>query len=258
MCSRHLKLPLILVALAVSVAQAATAPPLGAACSFLVLATSKIITGQYGSYTGAFGISPTSINAVTIPPGLQPVEGELYYTSKAQVDGFVYGPGEVTNPARGAMIKAYRYRWTAPAYIAAGATVTMSGALGDVIILQLDTLTTGANSIVTLVGGITPATVFYILGSTLKLGRSSQFQGQALVGSEATVGAYATWSGAVLAQGTGITMSNPYDTCPPPPPSSSSMVGLERHKLNVDGGGAVCSEDGGAQVPRVMHDDTEI
>lgn len=61
------------------------------------------------------GISPTTINAVTIPPGLKKVEGEAYWSAHPQVsNGFVWGPGNVTDPAHSAMMSAYTYANTLP------------------------------------------------------------------------------------------------------------------------------------------------
>ena len=56
----------------------ATPPNVGKLCNFIVFGSSGITTGSNGHYDGNFGISPTTIKAVTIPPGIQPVPGQSY------------------------------------------------------------------------------------------------------------------------------------------------------------------------------------
>lgn len=74
------------------------------------------------------------------------------------------------------------YQWSSPCYSAARSAITLNGAKGDVFIFQMPTLTTGAQSVVNLVGGVTADTVYWVLASTLKLGSQSNFVGNGLVG----------------------------------------------------------------------------
>ena len=50
--------------------------------------------------------------------------------------------------------------------------------------MQMPRMTTGAQSQIQLVGGVTAATVYWVTASTLHLGSQSNFVGQALVGCE--------------------------------------------------------------------------
>ncbi|KAL8276906.1 hypothetical protein RQP46_010734 [Phenoliferia psychrophenolica] len=233
------KLLLILLARMVASTDVVFAPDLTGACSFMIFGSSAITLGASGLYSGNIGMSPTTIAAVTIPDGMVAVEGQEYSTALPQVYGYVYGPGAATSAAHDAMLSAYAsanalpvsgavddrsialggqtfkagvYRWSAAAGMAAGSVVNIVGALGDVFIFQLNTLTTGASSSIVLSGGVTPATVFWILGSTLTLGASSSFSGMALAGTAVTVGASVDWTGSVYAQ-SAITMyaTIPYD-----------------------------------------------
>lgn len=126
---------LALLGLASAGESTVAAPDLGRACRFLIFATSAITTGDTGYYRGDVGelillerhglaahlvatrtgISPASIDAVTIPPGLEKVTGEDYYTAYPQVTGgFVYPPGNVTDPAHSDMLSAYDYANSLP------------------------------------------------------------------------------------------------------------------------------------------------
>ncbi|KAL8280337.1 hypothetical protein RQP46_007254 [Phenoliferia psychrophenolica] len=233
-----LAVPALVLAALAAVAPAAAqleliAPSMGTACNYMVFGTSAITTGATGTYDGTFGISPTTIDAVTIPPGLSSVPTQDYWTARPQVFGLVHGPGASADNARADYLAAYEYantlaptqpspsivlggltfdipgvyHWSTPAYSAASSTINIVGALGDVYIFQVNTLTTGAFSKVVLSGGIQADSIFWILESTLTLGASSEFYGIAMCGTAATVGASVKWVGAVFAK-SAVTMGD--------------------------------------------------
>ncbi|KAL8283177.1 hypothetical protein RQP46_005955 [Phenoliferia psychrophenolica] len=225
------------------------APYMGDACKFLVFGSSAITFGAAGHYDGNIGISPTTINAVTIPPGIQPVPGTTYYTAYPQVAGVVHGPGMLANKAHADMLAAYTeannespssptdsiepvldgmaflpgvYRWSSEVALGAGATVSLNGAFGSVFIFQIgSTLNTGADSKVILNGGVTPDSIYWVTGTSLGMGARSAFQGIVLTGSTAIVGANSNIKGSIYAQsavtiGADVTMSNVFSdiSCP--------------------------------------------
>ncbi|KAL8286847.1 hypothetical protein RQP46_003853 [Phenoliferia psychrophenolica] len=223
------------------------APPIDfkTACNYLVLATSAITTGSAGTYDGHFAIHPTDIGAIQNPGGLTVVTDEIYYSAYTGIKGFVWGPGDVSGTAHQDMMNAYTdgytraptqavdtrstklggqtftagiYQWSSPISSAARSAMTISGAPGDVFIFQAPRMTTGAQSQINMVGGVTAATVYWVLASTLTLGTQSNFVGNALCGSASTAGSNVVWDGAVFAQsavtmGASVVMSNTHSTC---------------------------------------------
>ncbi|KAL8293466.1 hypothetical protein RQP46_000167 [Phenoliferia psychrophenolica] len=221
------------------------APYMGTACQYIVFGTSQITTGESGHFDGHFGISPTTIEAVTIPPGLVPVPLSDSWTAHPQVFGSIYGPGANADSARQDFINAYNYAWSQPptegentfspvlsgqtflpgvyrwsGNVALGAsqTVTLTGALGSVFIFQSVSLTTGAFSKVKLQGGVTANSVFWVPSSTLGLGAFTQFAGISMTGTAVNVGASSTVDGSVFAQsavniGSGVVMTNDSGLC---------------------------------------------
>ncbi|KAK4705388.1 hypothetical protein P7C70_g810, partial [Phenoliferia sp. Uapishka_3] len=207
------------------------------------VATSQGISfGSDGSYTGNFGVSPRDLLS-SVSVVLEPVTGRDYYTFD-QVDGFVYGPDSLSDRAAADLQSAYTfgiaqtptvptdslhpelagqifkrgvYRFTSLVSIAAGGTLELNGAAGDVFIFQCDSISIGVKTQVVLSGGVAPTTVFWLFGGHLVIDEAADFSGQAF-GSSITVGSYTQWSGAAYSLGTvalgdGVEMANKYASC---------------------------------------------
>ncbi|KAL8278521.1 hypothetical protein RQP46_009013 [Phenoliferia psychrophenolica] len=202
--------------------------PLGkAGCQFVVFSATAITTGAGCSIVGNLGISPTAVAAVTVAAGILPVLLKPYYTGLPDIVGLIYGPGALANQAYNDVVSGYNfamaqtpsgrtdqyppsvggltltkgvYRWSGALTLAASTTLTLSGAKGDIFIMQFVALNTGASSTIALEGGVTPDTIYWVGSAALNLGASSAFSGIAFSGAAATVGASVMFNGALYAQ----------------------------------------------------------
>ncbi|KAL8290266.1 hypothetical protein RQP46_003205 [Phenoliferia psychrophenolica] len=253
----------ILAALAlVAPALAQTAPDLGRACNFVLLATSAVTTGAASLLYGNVGISPTTLAAMSIGGGMRSVVNQTYFIANPRVEGLIHGPGNLTDGAVADVRAAYTdartreptgavnvrdpildgqnftagvYQWTTVVNLSAGQNVTLIGSATDVFIFQMVALATGAASQILLIGGISPSNIFWVPTSTLGLGAASQFYGIALAGSALNVGAGALWNGAAYALsaasiGTAVILSNPSGGCGTGPETAPAAFLTEKAK----------------------------
>ena len=195
--------------------RAATAPPLGTAASFAVLAGSGITNTGASVIDGDIGSYPTT-TITGFPPGT--------------VGGTNHGGDSVTQGAKTDLTTAYNnaagqtpastvptelggttltpgvYKSAAGTFGITG-TLTLNGNASAVWIFQMaSTLTTGSGSRVVLTGGASPCNVFWQVGSSATLGTNSTFVGNILAYTSITLTTGATVSGRALARNGAVTL----------------------------------------------------
>jgi hypothetical protein len=99
------------------------------------------------------------------------------------------------------------YCFTAGATLVAGGTLILDGAATDQWYFQIgSTLTTGANSNVTLIGGALPGNVYWQIGSSATFGANTAFIGQVVAFTSLTVGAGTSNNGRLWVVNAAITL----------------------------------------------------
>ncbi len=213
-------LALLLASLIISpIASAATSPGLGAANSFVIL------SGTYGNVTAG-----TTLNGdlgYTTPPAANPtVNGSThiadstynqagidqgkalsYLASQPCTFNFPLGPVDLASDTTHGPVGVY----TPGVYCASGASnavvngnITLNGA-GTYIFRMDGAMTTGANSIVTLLNGASPCDVWWTPTQATTLGANSTFVGTDIDASGITIGSTVLWTGQALAFGGTVT-----------------------------------------------------
>lgn len=240
--SRRTRWPLLLatalltaLTLATS-SQAATAPPLGAAASFAVLAGSTVTNTGPSLISGDVGVSPGT--AVT---GLAP----------ESVIGIIHSADPVADQAKTDLTNAYNNAaGQSPAMIAtelggqnlvsgvynsaSGTFELTSGILtldgggtsNAVFIFQMqETLTTAAGGSILFINGASACNVYWQVGSSATIGADSAFAGNILASASITMVTGASLIGRALAQTGAVTLdTNVIDASQCAPPSLAVIV----------------------------------
>jgi len=207
------------------VADAATAPSLGTAANYGVLAASTVTNTGLTTINGDLGLSPGT--AITgFPPG--------------QVNGTINAADSAALQAQDDLTAAYNAAAEIPVTATipvelGGTTVTPgvyaspAGTFGITGTLTLDaqgdpnavfifqaasTLITAAASNVVLVNGAQAANVFWVVGSSATLGTSSIIQGNIMAQASITVTTGATVDGRALARTAAVTLDSDTITVP--------------------------------------------
>ncbi|MBK6768224.1 MAG: DUF11 domain-containing protein [Ardenticatenales bacterium] len=202
-----------------SVAAIGTAPPLGTAGSFAVLAGSTATNTGPTIVNGDLGVSPGS--AVTgFPPGV--VVGGIIHAAdavaaQAQLDATtarnnLAGQACDTNltgmDLGGMILTPGVYCFSTSAFLSAG-TLTLN-ALGDpnaVFVFQIgSTLITGSGTSVVIINGGQECNVFWQVGSSATLGTTTSFRGNILALASVTLNTGATLLGRAFASVGAVTM----------------------------------------------------
>ena len=215
----------------VTQAAAQTAPSLGAAQSFAVLAGSTVTNTGPSVVTGDLGVSPGT--AVTgFPPGIV-------------VGGTIHSANAVALNAQNSVTTAYNalasqactqnltgqdlgnrtltagvYCFDSSAQLTGTLTLNAQGNANAVFIFNINsTLTTASAASVVLINGANPCNVFWRVGSSATLGTSTSFIGNILALTSITLTTNASVSGRTLARNGAVTLdSNRVTaTCPAPP-----------------------------------------
>ena len=181
-----------------------TAPPLGTAANFGILAQAAItgtanIDGDVGTLSGA--ISGTITSTGTIYPVNDPIVvtaiADLlagYNDAEGQTGATAVAGGLLTGTLSPGV---YELSAATPNLVG---TVTLDGDANAVFIFQASsTLITGDASSVILTGGAQWINVFWQVGSSATLGANSTFEGTILANTSITLGAGATMTGRLLA-----------------------------------------------------------
>jgi len=197
---------------------AATAPSLGQATSFGVLAATAVTNTGPSVIAGDLGISPGNASSVTgFPPGQ--VLGTPHFADAlalgAQND-VTTAYNALASQACGTTISADLAGSTLPPGVyCSGSTMGLSGTLlldaqGDpnaVFIFQIgSSLTTASGSLVSVINGGDNCNVFWQIGASATLGTTTTFVGNILALSSITVNTGASVDGRALARTGAVTL----------------------------------------------------
>jgi hypothetical protein len=205
-------------------AGAATAPPLGTASTFAVLAATTVTNTGSTVVNGDLGLSPdTSVTG--FPPGTY--SGTEYVAdptaSAAQTDLTAsYNNAAAQSPTTTGLSSLGNQTLTpgvynAPSGLLVNGTLTLDGQGNPnaVFIFQVgSTLTTGSGSYIDLINGLQACNVFWQVGSSATLGTGSGFAGSVLALTSITVTTADTVNGSLLAQNGAVTLDSDTVTAP--------------------------------------------
>lgn len=236
---------IFLLLIAASPAFAQTAPSLGNAAPFGVLAGSAVTNTGPSVINGDVGVSPGS--AITgFPPGAVSAGSALHpadaTAAAAQVslttaynDLAGRAPTQnLTGQDLGNLtLTAGVYRFDTSAQLTGNLTLNAQGNANSVFIFQIgSTLTTASNSSITLINGGSLCNVFFQVGSSATLGTTTSFVGNILALTSITLNTGATVTGRALARNGAVTLDTNTATAAscaatiPGQPAGCPVVGL--------------------------------
>jgi hypothetical protein len=212
------------LAAAQGAANAATAPPLGSASSFAVLAATTVTSTGPTVVNGDLGVSPGT--AVTgFPPGV--VNGTVHpgdtaaaaaqtdlttaYTNAAGQSPTVTGLSSIGNQTFTPGV------YNASSSLGVNGTVTLDGqgVQNAVFIFQIGSaLTAASGTVINLINGAQPCNVFWQVGSSATVGTGSTFAGSILALTSITVTTGDTIAGSMLARNGAVTLDSDNITAP--------------------------------------------
>ncbi|MBL8113854.1 MAG: IPTL-CTERM sorting domain-containing protein [Acidobacteria bacterium] len=204
-----------------------TAPPLGQAATFAVLAGSTVTNTGATTIIGDLGVAPGT--AVTgFPPGT--VTGGTIHINdavaqQAQSDlttayNFVAGQAfntDLTGQDLGGLtLTPAVYRFSTSAQLTGTLTLDAQGDPNAVFIFQIgSTLTTASNSRVLVINGGSNCSIFWQIGSSATFGTATAFAGNVLALASITLTTGASLSGRALARNGAVTLdTNNAAVCP--------------------------------------------
>ncbi|KAK4698293.1 hypothetical protein P7C70_g7989, partial [Phenoliferia sp. Uapishka_3] len=218
--------------------------PLGTAGTYTIVAKTGISTVPSSSITGNIGIAPAAMTYIT---GFSFTSADASTPStSSQITGAAWAPettGSTSPQAAADMLTAYNngaaqgpatatelnggaldglsltkgiYKWSTTVVLGVGKTLTLNGACGDIFIFQASgAISTGANSIINLVGGVKSNSIYWVGATSLTTGVASQFAGIILTGTNVVIAG--SLNGAVYTQ-TQVALQKatvtPPTTCP--------------------------------------------
>jgi hypothetical protein len=201
-----------------SMSQAVTAPVLGAARSYAVLAGSTVTNTGSTVVTGDLGVSPGT--AVTgFPPGQ--VKGGAIHSAdanalQAQTDtttaynalaGQSCDRTLTGTDLGGLTLTTGTYCFSSSAQLTGTLTLDAQGDPSAVFVFQMgSTLTTASNSSVVMINGGNPCNVYWQVGSSATLGTGTTFEGNILALASITLTTDVSLTGRALARTAAVTM----------------------------------------------------
>ncbi len=211
-----------------SPAVAATAPPLGTADTFSVLAAlSMSAAGAGTTVSGDLGLSPGLASSLTGPWTVGGTEyfGPLSLAGTAQTDAL----GAFTNLAGQSSSGPWAVSpwspvpgvWTVGTDVTFAGTITLSGSYTDVWVFQVGRDMTFSGSVV-LTGNAQPCNVFWQIGRSATIATGSTFVGTLIASADVTLVSGATVNGRIISLNSslttdGNTISGPICAAPPSP-----------------------------------------
>jgi len=205
-----------------------TAPALGAAGAFAVLAGSTVTSTGATALTGDLGVSPGSA-VVGFPPGTLTGAQQAGNATSAlgmaalttaynSAKGKTLAPVSVAGNIGGRTLYPGLYKSTSSLSISSGdLTLDAKGNSNAVFIFQIaSTLTTTSGRKVILSGGAKSTNVFWQVGSSATLGTSSVFKGTIMANQSITLNTGATLNGRALARIGAVTMAGNAVVMPTP------------------------------------------
>jgi hypothetical protein len=216
--------------LSASAAQLATAPDLGTAKTFAVLAASAVTNTGGSNLTGDLGISPNGAGSITgFPPG--GYSGTLHAADgvalQAQNDVTVAYNNLAGQPCDtnltgqdlgGKTLTPGVYCFNTSAQLTGDLVLNAQGNPAAVWIFQMgSTLTTASNASVAVINGGTSCNAFWQVGSSATLGTATAFKGNILALASIGLNKGASLSGRALAQSAAVTLdTNTISACSGP------------------------------------------
>jgi hypothetical protein len=199
-------------------ASAQTAPPLGSAQSFAVLAGSTVTNTGSSTITGDLGVSPGS--AVTgFPPGLV-VSGTIHAadaaaataqnsvsTAYSNLQGQACTQDLTGQDLGGKTLIAGVYCFSTSAQLTGTLTLNAQGNANAVFIFKIgSTLTTASGSSVVVINGGSACNAFWQVGSSATLGTGTSFAGNILAMASITLTTGSGLQGRALARTGAVTL----------------------------------------------------
>jgi ice-binding like protein len=208
-----------------SPALAATAPPLGSAATFGVLAATTVTNTGSTVVNGDLGLWPgTSVTGFTAGSvtGAEDINDTAAQTAQADLttaynNAAGQAPTTTGVSAIGGGPALTPGVYNAPSSLGVTGTVTLDGQGNPnaVFIFQVGSaLTTASTSTIALINGAQACNVFWQVGSSATLGTGSSFAGNILALTSITVTTGDTVDGSVLAQNGAVTLDDDTITAP--------------------------------------------
>jgi len=207
---------------------AQTAPVLGAAGSFAVLASSTVTSTGLTALTGDMGVSPGTA-LVGFPPGTLTGTKESATVASASgmtdltlayndVAGRNVAPVTLAGNIGGLTLPPGLYKSTSSLAISSGdLTLDAQGDPNAVFVFQIaSTLTTTSDRDVLLTGGARATNVYWQVGSSATLGTNSAFKGTIMANQSITLNTGASLTGRALARTGAVTMAGNAVVTPTP------------------------------------------
>ncbi|MGZ6214297.1 MAG: ice-binding family protein, partial [Candidatus Limnocylindria bacterium] len=196
-------------------ALAATAPSLGSAQSFAVLAGTTVTNTGPTTITGDLGVSPgsaiTGLASITLSGATHAADAVALQAQTDVTTAYnALAAAPCTQSFTGTAVELGGQTLTPGVYCYSSSaqltgTLTLNG--GGVFIFKIaSTLTTAANSTVALIGGASPCSVFWQIGSSAALFPNTTFVGSMLALTSITLQTGARLSGQALARNGAVTM----------------------------------------------------